>query len=99
VLLNLLLNAQQATNGHGEISVSVEKISPDAVRISVRDNGQGISDENLPHVFEPFFTTRKSGTGLGLPNARKIIEAHAGHIRVTSDLHLGTVVDVELPIS
>jgi signal transduction histidine kinase len=97
VLLNLLLNARQAVNGNGRITIFAEAVA-DAVRISVEDTGHGISEENLKHVFEPFFTTRKSGTGLGLPNARKIVEAHGGQIRVSSIASEGTSVIVDLPL-
>jgi len=98
VLLNLLLNARQAVGDHGAITISANK-TPDAIRLSISDDGHGISEENLKHVFEPFFTTRKNGTGLGLPNARKIVEAHGGVITIMSEPEHGTSVNVELPIA
>ncbi|HEY3295685.1 MAG TPA: ATP-binding protein [bacterium] len=97
VLLNLLLNARQAVNGGGTITITAEQ-ADHALRISVRDNGQGISEENLKHIFEPFFTTRKNGTGLGLPNARKIVESHGGRIQIRSRLNNGTDAWIETPL-
>lgn len=99
VLLNLLLNAKQAITDGGRITISSRKDESAHMIFSIADNGQGISEENLKHIFEPFFTTRKNGTGLGLPNARKIVEAHGGQIHITSELHRGTEVHVELPIT
>ncbi len=94
VLLNLLLNAKQAG---GSIAIRA-RAADNAVRITVADTGHGISADNLQHVFEPFFTTRKQGTGLGLPNARKIIEAHGGTIHITSTPDTGTEAEITLPV-
>ena len=94
VLLNLLLNAQQAG---GNITISATA-ADNAVRLTIADTGQGISEENMKHIFEPFFTTRKQGTGLGLPNARKIIEAHGGTISIRSTPGTGTEAEIALPV-
>jgi len=66
--------------------------------VRIRDNGKGISRESLPRIFKPFFTTRKEGTGLGLPLARGIVESHKGRIEVTSEPGRGTQFEVWLPI-
>ena len=63
------------------------------------DTGVGISPENLPRVFEAYFTTKKGGTGLGLPTTRRIIEEHGGHITVQSEPGKGTSFRVELPLA
>lgn len=102
VLLNLLLNAQAAMETDGALHIVAELIRENGapvVRLTISDNGGGISAENLNRVFEPFFTTRKSGTGLGLPNARKIVEAHGGTIRAASEPGKGTTMTVVLPIA
>jgi two-component system, NtrC family, sensor histidine kinase HydH len=99
VLWNLLLNAVQFSVADSRISVLCEEdhsVTPPRIRLAVRDFGKGISTDNLKHVFEPFFTTRKQGTGLGLPNARKIVEAHGGHIQISSWENKGTVVTIDL---
>ncbi len=96
VLINLLLNARQAMPEGGTITI-VSRDENSDVLLSVSDTGQGISADNLKHIFEPFFTTRKHGTGLGLPNAKKIVEAHGGQIVVKSEGNTGTEVQVTLP--
>ncbi len=96
--LNLFLNAIDAMGAQGELQVRTELLPaghPDApdsprLRVIVRDNGIGVSEENLRRLFEPFFTTKPAGTGLGLPITRRIIEEHRGRIDVTSELHRGT---------
>jgi len=97
VLLNLLLNAQQAIEGKGKIEVAVEKKGPMAV-IEIKDNGRGIAPEQLPNIFRPFYTTKGDGTGLGLSLARRIIEDHQGRIDVTSAVGKGTTFAVVLPL-
>ena len=67
------------------------------VAISVSDRGVGIPPEDLPHVFDPYYTTRRSGTGLGLPIAKNIVEGLGGTIAVTSRVDEGTTVRIELP--
>ena len=67
------------------------------VVISVSDRGVGIPPEDLPHVFDPYYTTRRSGTGLGLPIAKNIVEGLGGTIAVTSRQTEGTTVRIELP--
>lgn len=100
VLLNLLLNAAQALTSLGRIEIRTRVIDFEGIRslrLSISDNGPGISQENLDQVFEPFFTTRKQGTGLGLPNAKRIIEAHGGDMEIRSEIGKGTEVIITLP--
>lgn len=97
VLLNLLLNAIQALSGKGSVEVRARHEGQNAV-VRVADTGRGISPEELPNIFKPFFTTRSEGTGLGLPLAKGIVEAHGGRIEVTSIQGQGTQFDVWLPI-
>ncbi len=97
VLLNLLLNAIQSMDKAGVIRVSLES-DEDDVRITVADEGKGIPPENVPNIFRPFFTTKGHGTGLGLSLARRMVEAHGGHIDVTSVVGKGTQFRVELPV-
>ena len=68
------------------------------MRISVTDQGVGIASEHMPEIFEPYFTTRRAGTGLGLPIARNIIEGMGGTIRVESVAGSGTRIDIDLPV-
>jgi signal transduction histidine kinase len=97
VLLNLLLNAQQAIDAKGKIEVTVEGKGSSAA-IEVKDNGRGISPEALPNIFRPFYTTKGDGTGLGLSLARRIVEDHQGRIDVTSTAGKGTTFTVVLPL-
>ena len=98
VLLNLLLNAIQSMDKPGVIRVSLES-DEDDVLITVADEGKGIPPEHLPNIFRPFFTTKGHGTGLGLSLARRMVEAHGGHIDVTSVVGKGTEFQVRLPIA
>jgi signal transduction histidine kinase len=97
VLLNLLLNAIQAIDRNGKVAVTIELQGSSAV-VEVRDNGRGISPENLPNIFRPFFTTKGDGTGLGLSLARRIVEDHQGRIDVTSTVGQGSTFAVVLPL-
>jgi len=97
VLLNLLLNAIQAIEGEGEVKIRVGSVNSYAT-VAVSDTGKGISPENLPNIFRPFFTTKGHGTGLGLSLARRIIEDHGGLIDVESELHSGTTFTIFLPL-
>ncbi len=87
VLLNLYLNAVEAMDQGGTLTVSLHRVERSPwVKIVVSDTGRGISKEDLEHVFDPYFTTKQSGTGLGLAIVHKIIEAHGGEVerKVTS---------------
>jgi signal transduction histidine kinase len=98
VLLNLLLNAIQLLPQNGKILVQVSK-TDDHVIITVADNGPGIAVEQREHIFDPFFSQRAGGVGLGLAVVRQIVMAHHGQISVhTSDLG-GAEFRVKLPIS
>ncbi len=99
-LLNLLLNARQAiqeSGKHGEIFVTTKKRDAHAV-ISVTDTGPGISAEALPRIFEAYYSTKKGGTGLGLPTARRIVEEHGGRLTVSSEPGKGTSFTISLPL-
>jgi signal transduction histidine kinase len=67
------------------------------VHLSVIDSGKGIAEQTLAKIFEPFFSTRQGGSGLGLPTTRKIIEAHGGTIAVQSEVGKGTKFTITLP--
>jgi signal transduction histidine kinase len=97
VLLNLLLNAMQALNGAGRVSVMLGQVDENTVSVSINDTGLGIAPENLTNIFRPFFTTKGHGTGLGLPLARRIVEDHGGKLEVTSDLGHGSTFTLVLP--
>jgi signal transduction histidine kinase len=98
VLLNLLLNALQAINLNGKVTVTIKSQGSTAV-VTVADNGRGIPPEDLPNIFRPFYTTKGEGTGLGLSLARRIVEDHHGHIDVTSTVGKGTTFAMVLPFS
>ena len=97
VLLNLLLNAIQALDGAGRVSVVLAQSDENTVSVSISDTGLGIAPENLTNIFRPFFTTKGHGTGLGLPLARRIVEDHGGKLEVTSDLGHGSTFTLVLP--
>lgn len=97
VLLNLYLNALEAMEEGGTLGVSAERAGDGSVRIRVSDTGHGIEADQLPHIFDPYFTTKASGTGLGLAIAHNILEAHGGTITVDSEPGRGTRVSLVLP--
>ncbi|MCX5846928.1 MAG: ATP-binding protein [Deltaproteobacteria bacterium] len=97
VLLNLYLNAVGAMEHGGTLSVTLSPHNSRIIRIDVSDTGKGIDEKDLARIFDPYFTTKSSGTGLGLAIVYKIIEAHDGEIRVTSEPGKGTTVSVFLP--
>ncbi len=108
VFSNLLINAQQAMPGGGQIVIAGRNVEPAEladpllarrrhVEISVRDHGVGIPAETLPRIFDPYFTTRQTGTGLGLAVVHSIVKNHGGTIRVNSQPGAGTTFIVLLP--
>jgi two-component system CheB/CheR fusion protein len=93
---NVLMNAAQAMNGSGAIHVAIARVG-DSWTISVADTGPGMPPDVKAKIFEPFFTTRSRGTGLGLPIARRVVEAHGGTIAVDTPAGGGTVMTISLP--
>jgi two-component system sensor kinase FixL len=100
VLLNLLLNGMEAMAGmSGEKELTVRTaLHEGSVEIAVSDCGTGIPVDRLPHVFDPFFSTKKDGMGLGLSLARSIVEAHGGHIWVENNSPAGATFRFALPV-
>jgi PAS domain S-box-containing protein len=96
VLWNLFRNAAQAMPNGGTIQCSVTD-TLQSVRIAVQDSGEGIPPDVVDKVFRPFFTTKTRGTGLGLPVARQIVEAHGGAIAIDSTPGKGTRITLDLP--
>ncbi len=96
VLLNLLINAQQAMDGGGEVMVRTQRQRGKAV-VQISDTGRGIPAEKLPTIFEPYYSSRSGGTGLGLATAKKIVESHGGTISVHSEPGKGTSFAIEIP--
>lgn len=99
-LLNLMLNAEQAMPEGGALTLQAESDECDGkpgVCLSLIDTGKGMSPETAARVFEPFYSTRPGGSGLGLPTTRKIVEAHGGTIDVQSAVGTGTKFTIRLP--
>ncbi|MEP7028060.1 MAG: ATP-binding protein [Candidatus Eisenbacteria bacterium] len=96
VLVNLLQNAIEALEGPGRVAVRILPSAGDRVRVAVADTGPGIPAEYLPRVTEPFFTTKRGGTGLGLATASRIMERLGGRLSVTSSPGAGTTFILEL---
>lgn len=99
VILNLVMNASDAMDGTGTITIETGCLEhPQEVFLTVSDHGCGIPEENLPKIFEPFFSTKgPRGNGLGLPVIQSIVEQHAGTISVTTEVGKGTTFKISLP--
>lgn len=97
ILLNLYLNALQAMDSGGRLEVEVRRQS-DQILWTVRDSGRGICAQDLPHIFDPYFTTKPQGVGLGLAIVHKLVEAHGGDIEVASTPTQGTSFTIRLPV-
>ena len=98
VLLNLVHNALEAMPHGGTLTLAGERLARQ-VQLHVRDTGSGIPAAQLPHIFEPLYTTKAEGTGLGLYIVREIMAAHAGQITMQSTEGQGTTFTVTLPLS
>lgn len=96
-LINLLKNAFEATESGDTIEVSARS-NLNRLTISIRDTGKGIPKDSLQNIFNPFYTNKKNGNGLGLPITKKIIAAHKGTIRVYSKIGVGTKFMIILPV-
>jgi len=96
-MMNILLNSVESMEEGGELEVTVSKEN-DFARIEIQDTGKGIPKEDLPYIFDPFFTKKDEGTGLGLAITHRIIEEHKGKISVASEVGKGTTFTVELPL-
>ncbi|HEX7334738.1 MAG TPA: ATP-binding protein [Pyrinomonadaceae bacterium] len=95
-LMNLILNAIEAMRGGGTLSITVEQ-TDQSVRIEIADTGPGIGEEEAKKIFEPFYTTKEQGLGLGMPYAKKIIDQHGGTISLSSQQGEGTRISIVLP--
>jgi signal transduction histidine kinase len=96
-LLNLIINAKQAMPGGGQLVVRTAA-ERDVVVVYLIDTGVGMDDRTATRMFEPFYTTKPGGSGLGLPTTQKIVEAHGGRIGVQSEVGRGTQITIELPV-
>ena len=97
VLLNVFINAQQAMSGGGELMIRTDRRDEDVV-IEISDTGSGIEPDKLEHIFDAYYSSRPQGSGLGLPTAKKIVEAHNGSIIVNSEPGKGTSFRIRLPL-
>jgi signal transduction histidine kinase len=108
-LANIIENSIEAIEKKGTIAIKtslVEEPLPAGagrragrlIRVKIEDSGAGIPADQLKHIFEPFYSSKVGGTGLGLVIAKKIVDDHYGKIRVDSQVGVGTAVTIELPI-
>ena len=99
-MLNLLTNALQAMDGgRGTLSVRATLERPHRGRRDVQDTGSGVATSDVPHIFEPLFTTKARGIGLGLAVSRTLVQANGGDITFASEAGRGTTFTVRLPTS
>jgi PAS domain S-box-containing protein len=98
-VINILINSIEALPKKGVIEVET-KLAPrgNNIKVNISDNGLGISQENLPYIFDPFFSNKKRGTGLGLTNVKRIIEAHGGSVDAGLRMQKGVVFTITLPV-
>ncbi len=100
VLLNLFYNAIEAMDTEGTLTVQTEYLQETGlVRVRIQDDGPGISSEDVPMLFDPFYTTKQKGTGLGLYISQKILAEHQGSIEVDPNLDVGTAFIMSLPVN
>jgi two-component system sensor histidine kinase BaeS len=96
VVINLVSNALKAVEGGGTVTISAARAESAAI-LEIRDTGRGVKDEDLPFIFERFYTVSSGGLGLGLAIVRELVDAHGGRIDVTSNCGAGSVFAVFLP--
>jgi signal transduction histidine kinase len=98
--LNVIRNALEAEAEHGKIIVLLRYFDAarQSVAVEIKDNGGGINEEDMPHIFNPFFTRKNYGTGLGLSLVKKIVDIHQGTIDISSKKNEGTTVLIVLPL-
>jgi signal transduction histidine kinase len=97
VLTNVVKNAVEAApDRDGKVLVTLSE-RDGGVRITVKDNGPGMTAEELGKVFQPFYTNKAQGVGLGMPIVKRLVELHGGEVRVESEGGKGTTVSVDLP--
>jgi two-component system NtrC family sensor kinase len=96
----ILVNASEAVLENGEIVISTRNPDLETIQIDISDNGIGIPEDDIPHIFEPFFSTKHdtSGIGLGLAIVHGIIKSHNGKLDVRSELGKGTTISITLPL-
>lgn len=110
VLQNVIINAQQAMPSGGELRIKAENLYLNKqnilpleqgryIKIAIKDTGHGIAPEHLQRVFDPYFTTKSTGCGLGLAIAYSIVKRHNGHISIASEIGVGTTVEIYIPAS
>lgn len=98
VLLNIFLNALAAMPAGGRVSVSLAA-QKDFMDVTVSDTGSGIAEEDLPRIYDPYFTSKPAGTGLGLAVVQKIMDAHGGVVQIESKAGIGTTVTLRFPMT
>jgi len=98
VLMNLIKNAMESMNNGGTITVEMATIDCAIVELMIKDEGVGMDSTTLQNLFQPFYTTKSTGTGLGLAFVKKVIEEHEGVIGVSSELQKGTCFHLQFPI-
>jgi signal transduction histidine kinase len=96
-ILNLIINAEQAMPDGGQLVVRTY-LTPDSVAIDLIDTGCGMDERTRSQIFDAFYSTKRGGSGLGLPTVRRIVEAHGGAINLQSEVGLGTRFTIQLPL-
>ena len=99
VLINLLHNAQQASPPGNAVKINCRPIGNEWAEVVIANGGEAIPEKTLQRVFEPFFTSKPGGTGLGLPIVQRIVSAHGGKIELKSDAQTGTMAILRLPLA
>lgn len=96
----ILLNAAEAVYENGEILIRTSNPDDESILLEIKDNGVGIAAEDIPHVFEPFYSAKQkaSGIGLGLAIVHGIVQSHKGRVEVISELGKGTTISIVLPL-
>jgi len=102
VILNLMVNAIQAmgadANGTRELHITTARAEPDSVLVAVKDSGPGITSASVELAFDPFYTTKPGGMGMGLSICRSIVEAHGGGLWASANLPRGAIFHFTVPI-
>ncbi|MGF9826660.1 ATP-binding protein, partial [Brevibacillus agri] len=97
VFINILKNAIEAMPNGGRITIQLQQLG-DSLSVRIQDQGEGIGEERIQKLGEPFYTTKEKGTGLGLMISYKIIQAHQGNMKISSQRNKGTTVEITLPV-